>query len=360
VEVPVAEPRFPLLGQGRPLIIAELSANHGGNLERALRTVEAAARAGADAIKLQTYRADTLTIDCRRDEFMIKGGLWDGRNLYELYQEAHTPWEWHASLKRAASDAGIPLFSTPFDGSAVAFLEELGVPAYKIASFEIVDLELIAQVAATFRPIIMSTGMATLAEIDEAVRVIRGAWQNVRRLRGVSEEPPLCLLKCVSAYPAAPAEMNLRTIAHLGQAFGAVAGLSDHTLGTGVAVAAVALGARVIEKHFILDRADGGPDSSFSIDPGELTSLVQTVREVSDALGEVKYGPSPGEAGSVKFRRSIFFVRDVVAGEPLSRENVRVIRPGYGLPPASLPLVLGRKAASARPRGAPVRWSDVA
>jgi N-acetylneuraminate synthase len=343
---------FPDLSRG-PLVIAELSANHGGSIERALRTIEAAARAGAHAIKLQTYRADTLTIDSRREEFLIRGGLWNGRNLYELYQEAHTPWEWHAQLKRAASDLGIPLFSTPFDITAVAFLEELGVPAYKIASFEITDLELVERVAATRRPLIVSTGMATLAEIDQAVRTIRGVWRG-------QEEPSLCLLKCVSAYPAAPSDMNLRTIPHLGAAFNAVPGLSDHTLGIAVAVASVALGAQVIEKHFILDRADGGPDSAFSLEPAELAALVQSVREASLALGEVKYGAGPGEAGSVKFRRSLFFVRDVEAGEALTRDNVRVIRPGYGLPPASLPLVLGRRAAAARPRGTPVSWTDVA
>jgi pseudaminic acid synthase len=349
---------FPDFAQPRPLVVAELSANHGGSLDHALRTIEAAAKAGADAIKLQTYTPDTLTIDARREEFLVRGGLWDGRTLYDLYQEAHTPWAWHQPLMRAANDLGVPVFSTPFDATAVDFLEELNVPAYKIASFELNDLELCAKIAATGRPIVMSTGMATLAEIDQTVRTIRGAW--AQRRPADQPEPSLCLLKCVSAYPAPPDEMNLRTISHLGQAFGAVPGLSDHTLGIGIAVASVALGARLIEKHFILDRADGGPDSAFSIEPAELRQLVETVRQVSDALGEVTYGPTRGEAGSIKFRRSIFFVRDVKAGEPLTRENVRVIRPGYGLPPAQLPLVLGRRAAQDRPRGAPVTPDDLA
>ncbi len=334
------------LSPDRTLIVAELSGNHGGDKARAVELIRAVAAAGADAVKLQTYRPDTLTIRCEREEFIVRGGLWNGRTLWDLYAEAHTPWEWHADLMRAATEVGLPVFSTPFDATAVDFLEGLGVPAHKIASFECTDLELVAKVASTKKPIIMSTGMATLAEIDASVRKIREVWG--------AANPGLALLKCVSAYPAAPEDMNLSSIPVLGQAFGAIPGLSDHTLGTGVAVASVVLGARVIEKHVTLRRADGGPDAAFSLEPQELQRLVTDVRQVEAALGKPSFGVSEAERGSLTFRRSIFVVEDVAAGERLTRDNLRVIRPGYGLAPAMLPWVLGRPAARALVRGTPL------
>jgi len=339
------------LPPARTLVVAELSANHGGSLSRAIETVEAAAAAGAGAIKLQTYRPDTLTIDSDREEFRVKEGLWEGRTLYDLYEEAHTPWEWHGELKAAANRLGMPLFSTPFDESAVDFLEDLGVPAYKIASFEVGDLELIAKVAATGKPIIASTGMADLATIDEAVRTVRRIWNG--------RDHGLALLRCVSAYPAEPQDMNLRTIPHLGEAFRVVPGLSDHTLGTAVAVTSVALGARIIEKHFILRRSDGGPDSAFSLEPEELARLVAEVRVAEAALGNVHYGPSAGDAGSRAFRRSLFIVEPIRAGEEFTRHNVRAIRPGQGMEPRHLPLILGRRAARDLERGTPLDGSVV-
>lgn len=343
------------LGGRRPLVIAELSANHGGSLTRALETVSAAIEAGADAIKLQTYTPATMTLRSARPEFRIAHGPWAGRTLWDLYEEAHTPWEWHPDLKRVADTAGVPLFSTPFDASAVEFLEQLDVSAYKVASFEITDLELLERIAATGKPVVASTGMATLAEIDEAVRTLRAGW----RARAHTPEPKLALLKCVSAYPAPAADMNLRTIPHLGAAFGALPGLSDHTLGWTVAVAAVALGARVIEKHFTLRRADGGPDSGFSLEPSELRALTAAVRDAAAALGEVQYGPSGSDGANLIFRRSLFFSASVRAGEPITRDNVRVIRPGHGLPPRALPLVLGRKARVDCPEGQPVSWDVI-
>ncbi len=340
----------------RPQVIAELSANHGGSLARALETIAAAAEAGADAIKLQTYTPATMTLRCDRPEFRIVGGPWAGRTLWDLYQEAHTPWEWHAELKQAANRLGLPLFSTPFDASAVDFLETLDMPAYKVASFEITDVELLARIAATGKPVIVSTGMATLAEIDQAAGALREGWA----LREPSSPAPgFALLKCVSAYPAAPRDMNLRTIPHLGAAFGAVPGLSDHTLGVTTAIAAVALGARLIEKHFTLRRADGGPDGAFSLEPAELRVLTDAVREAAEALGAVHYGPSRSEAGNRMFRRSLFVVEPVAAGEPLTRANVRAIRPGHGLPPHALPLVLGRPARRDCPAGQPLSWELV-
>jgi N-acetylneuraminate synthase len=339
------------LPPARTLLVAELSANHGGSLSKAIETVEAAATAGADAIKLQTYTPDTLTIDCESDAFRIKDGLWEGRSLYELYEEAHTPWEWHGDLKAAANRLNLPLFSTPFDATAVDFLETLGVPAYKIASFELGDLELIAKVAATGKPIIASTGMADLVTIDQAVRTIRRVWQG--------RDHGLALLRCVSAYPAAPRDMNLRTIPHLGQAFGVLPGLSDHTLGTAVAVTSIALGARVIEKHFILRRSDGGPDSAFSLEPDEFARLVEEVRVAEEALGEVRYGPSAGDVASRAFRRSLFVVEPVSAGEPFTRRNIRAIRPGQGMEPRHLPFILGRRAACDLERGTPLDQSVI-
>lgn len=334
------------IGPGHPTyIIAELSANHNQDLQQAIRLIEAAKEAGADAIKLQTYTPDTLTIDSDKEFFRIQGTIWEGKNLYKLYGEAFTPWEWHAQLKRAAEDLGLHLFSTPFDPSAVDFLSELDVPAFKIASFEVVDLPLVARIAATGKPIIMSTGMATLAEIDDAVQAIRAA--------GGQE---LALLKCTSAYPSPPEAMNLRTIPHLAAAFDLPVGLSDHTLGVAVPVAAVSLGACIIEKHFTLSRAVPGPDSAFSLEPHEFRQMVDEVRVAERALGIVSYAVTEAEQPSRVFRRSLFVVQDVRAGEEFTAENVRSIRPGYGLAPKFLPEVLGRRATRDIERGTPLSW----
>jgi pseudaminic acid synthase len=334
------------IGTGCPAyIIAELSANHGQDYDQAVRIVEAAARAGADAVKLQTYTPDTMTIDSDRPEFIISGTMWDGRRLYELYEEAYTPWEWQPRLKRAAESLGLHFFSTPFDATSVEFLEEMGVPAYKIASFENVDLPLLRRVAATGKPIIMSTGMATLAEIDEAVRTLRDA--------GCEQ---LILLKCSSAYPAPAGEMNLRTIPHLADAFDLPVGLSDHTLDIAVPVTAVALGACVVEKHLTLSRAVPGPDSAFSLEPDEFADMVRVVRSAEQALGAVHYGVSPRELASRAFRRSLFVVRNVAEGETFTEENVRAIRPGHGLHTRHLQDVLGRRAARTVDRGTPLSW----
>lgn len=329
-------------------IIAELSANHNGSIERAESILRAAADAGADAVKLQTYTADTLTIPCDSEPFCIKGGLWDGRTLHDLYQEAHTPWEWTPRLMALAKDLGMDCFSTPFDATAVDFLEKYNVSRYKIASFELVDIPLLKKVAATGKPVIMSTGMATLGEIDEAVRTLRD--------HGAGE---LTLLKCTSAYPALPEDANLRTIPHLAQTFGCKAGLSDHTMGSAVAVAAVALGATVIEKHFTLSRADGGPDGSFSMEPHEFKQMVQDIRTVEKALGSVCYDLTEKQKESKVFRRSLFVVEDIAAGEPFTEQNVRSIRPGYGLPPKYLPLVLGRIAKYDLSKGTPLAWAYI-
>lgn len=334
------------------LVVAELSANHGGSLARAVESIRAAASAGADAIKLQTYTADSLTIDCDRSEFRIADGPWSGRTLHGLYREAATPWEWHPQLDAAAREVGLPLFSTPFDAAAVAYLEQHDVPAHKVASFELGDHELLALVAATRKPLIVSTGMATLDEIAAAVAIVRGVWAGA--------DPGLALLRCVSAYPAPAEDMNLATIADLGARFGVIPGLSDHTLGSAVAVASVALGARVIEKHFTLRRGDGGPDAHFSCEPAEFRRLVDDVRTVERAVGKVRYGPTPAEQASLAFRRSIFVVRDIAAGEPITRDNARVIRPGHGLAPKHLPEVLGRVAARACARGTPLSWDLLA
>ena len=332
----------------RTLLVAELSANHNGSIERAEAIIRAAADAGADAVKLQTYTADTLTIACDNEYFRIKGTLWEGRTLYELYQEAHTPWEWTPRLMGLARELGMDCFSTPFDAGAVDFLEGCGVSRYKIASFELVDIPLLKKVAATGKPVIMSTGMATLGEIDEAVRTLRDNGAG-----------GLTLLKCTSAYPAPPEEADLRTIPHLAQSFGCRAGLSDHTMGSAVAVAAVALGAAVIEKHFPLSRADGGPDGSFSMEPEEFRQMVRDVRTVEKALGTVSYALTPAQAVSRVFRRSLFVVKDVRKGELFTSENVRSIRPGHGLPPRYLPQVLGRTAHCDIARGTPLRWELV-
>lgn len=329
-------------------IIAELSANHNGSIERAESILRAAADAGADAVKLQTYTADTLTIPCDNAYFRIKGTLWEGRTLHDLYQEAHTPWEWTPRLMALAKDLDMDCFSTPFDATSVDFLEKCGVSRYKIASFEVVDIPLLKKVAVTGKPVIMSTGMATLGEIDEAVRTLRD--------NGSGE---LTLLKCTSAYPALPEDANLRTIPHLAQAFGCKAGLSDHTMGSAVAVAAVALGATVIEKHFTLSRADGGPDGSFSMEPHEFKQMVQDIRTVEKALGSVCYDLTEKQKESKVFRRSLFVVEDIAAGEPFTEQNVRSIRPGYGLPPKYLPLVLGRIAKYDLSKGTPLAWAYI-
>lgn len=332
-------------GPGHPTyLIAELSANHGGSLEHACDAVRAMKEAGADAVKLQTYTADTLTISSDRVEFQVgKGTIWEGRTLHDLYQEAFTPWEWQPELFRLARELGMDCFSTPFDPTAVDFLETLDPPAYKVASFELVDLPLIEYIASKGRPIIMSTGMGSLAEISEAVDVVRKA--------GV----PLTLLKCTSAYPSPPELMNLRTIPHMAEAFGVPVGLSDHTLGTAVPVAAVALGACVIEKHFTLSRELPGPDSSFSLEPNEFRAMVDAVRVAEKALGKVNYSLTEKEEASKCFRRSLFVVADIAAGQELTSENVRSIRPGYGLPPRELHRVLGRTAACDIARGTPLR-----
>jgi len=327
-------------------IIAELSANHNQDFEEAVKLVHAAKEAGADAIKLQTYTPDTLTIDCDNEYFRIgKGTIWERKNLYELYREAYTPWEWQPELKKVADDVGIALFSTPFDKSAVDFLEKTNVPAYKIASFEMVDITLIQYVASTGKPIIMSTGMATLGEIDEAVSTAREV--------GCKE---LALLKCTSAYPAPVEEMNLRTIPHMAEAFGVPVGLSDHTLGIAVPVGAVALGACIIEKHFTLSRAIPGPDSAFSLEPHEFKAMVEAVRTAEKALGRVSYEVTDRERASHVFRRSLFVVNDMKAGEAFSADNVRSIRPGQGLAPKYLDVILGKRATRAILRGTALSW----
>lgn len=329
-------------------LIAEISANHNGSIERAEALVRAAAEAGADAVKLQTYTADTLTIPCDNEYFRIKGTLWEGKTLYDLYQEAYTPWEWQPRLKALANDLGMDCFSTPFDATAVDFLEEMNVPCHKVASFEVVDIPLLKKIASTGKPAIMSTGMASLAEIDEAVTTLR---ENGTR--------ELALLKCTSAYPAPPEEANLRTIPHLAQAFNCVAGLSDHTLGSVVAVGAVAVGARIIEKHFTLARADGGPDSAFSMEPDEFKQMVQDIRTVEKALGTVCYDLTPKQKESKVFRRSLFVVKDMEAGEVFTEENVRSIRPGYGLPPKMLDNIWGRHAARFIEKGTPLTFDII-
>jgi N-acetylneuraminate synthase len=339
------------IGPGHPTyIIAEISANHGGSLEHALRVLHAARECGADAVKIQTYTADTMTIPCDNEWFRIgKDSLWANYNLHDLYKTAYTPWEWQPKLKKAADDLGITLFSTPFDATSVDFLEQIGMPAYKIASFEVPDLELIRKVAALGKPIIMSTGMADIGEIHEAVTTIRGTGND-----------QLALLKCTSAYPADPRDMNLRTIPHLAEAFGVVAGLSDHTMGSAIPVAAVALGGCIVEKHFCLSRSEGGPDSPFSMEPDDLRQLVRDVRNAEAALGRVNYGVFGKENDNRIFRRSLFIVEDVKAGEPLTPSNVRCIRPGYGLAPKHLPAVLGRRVARDTPRGTPLSWELLA
>jgi N-acetylneuraminate synthase len=331
-----------------PFVICELSGNHNGSLDRAIQLLEAAAATGADAIKIQSYTPDTITIDHDGPGFRVEGGLWDGRTLYDLYGEAQTPFEWHEPLFRRARELGVTLFSSPFDESAVDLLEELGAPAYKIASFEAVDLPLVAYAASKRKPMIISTGMANLEEIGEAVRTAR---EN-----GCEE---IVLLHCVSSYPAPDEQSNVRTVPDLAERFGVVSGLSDHTFGSAVAVASIALGGCVVEKHFTLRRADGGPDSSFSLEPDEFRTLVEDCRRAWRSLGKATYDLQGCEKASVEFRRSLYVVRDVAAGEELTRENVRSIRPGHGLLPKHLPEVLGRQAARDLKRGEPLDWPSV-
>jgi N-acetylneuraminate synthase len=331
----------------RPYLIAEMSGNHNQSLERALAIVDAAARAGADAIKLQTYTADTMTLDIRAPGFLIEDSksLWSGRQLYDLYKEAHTPWEWHKPIMDRAASLGIHCFSTPFDETAVDFLESLGVPAYKIASFECTDLPLIRKVAATGKPMVISTGMATLSEIDDAVRAAHEA--GCRQV---------VLLKCTSTYPATPENTNIVTISHMREAFGCQVGLSDHTMGCGVAVASVALGATVIEKHFTLRRADGGVDSAFSMEPEEFRLLRTEIERAWQSLGRVTYGGTEAEEKSKAFRRSLYVAKDLEAGAVLTRENLRVVRPGLGLPPKYFDALLGMRVKFSAKIGTPVTW----
>jgi N-acetylneuraminate synthase len=332
-----------------PFVICELSGNHNGSLDRALSMIDAAADTGCDAIKIQTYTADTITLDVDRPEFRIQGGLWDGRSLYELYQEAQTPYEWHAALFERARRRGVILFSSPFDESAVDLLAELGAPAYKIASFEAVDLPLIRHAAAKGKPLIISTGMANLAEIEAAKAAALAAGA-----------PGVVLLHCVSSYPAALEDANVRTVADMGARFGCPVGLSDHTPGTAASVAAVALGASVIEKHFTLARADGGPDAAFSLEPAEFRALALDCKAAWRALGRAHYEVVGAERGNLAFRRSLYVTADVPAGGRLSRDNIRSVRPGLGLPPACFDEVLGRPAARALKRGEPLAWDMVA
>jgi len=330
-----------------PFMIAEMSGNHNQSLERALEIVEAAAKAGAHALKIQTYTADTMTLNIVNPDFQIndENSLWDGQNLYKLYQQAYTPWEWHKPIFDRARELGMIPFSTPFDETAVDFLEELDVQLYKIASFENNDIPLIKKVAATGKPMIISTGMATVAELDETVRAAREA--------GCKD---LILLKCTSTYPATADNTNISTIPHMRELFDVQVGLSDHTMGTGVAVASVALGATVIEKHFTLSREDGGVDSAFSMEPDEMAALVLETERAWQAMGNITYGPTEKEKASLKFRRSIYVANDINAGEVLTKDNIKVVRPGHGLAPKHLELVLGKTIKADAAKGTPLSW----
>lgn len=337
------------IGEGHaPYVIAELSANHNGKLETAMRIIEEAKKAGADAVKLQTYRPDTITLDCDTDDFKIKGGLWDGRTLYELYEEAHMPWEWHQPLFEHARKLGITIFSSPFDPTAVDLLEELGAPAYKIASFEAVDLPLIEYVAKTGKPMIISTGMADADEIQEAIDAARGA--------GCKQ---LAILHCVSGYPAPPEDYNLHTISDMRERFGLVTGLSDHTIDNTTAIASVALGANLIEKHFTLDRNGGGPDDSFSLEPAELAALCRDAKTAWQALGKVDYGRKSSEKDNIKFRRSLYFVKDLRAGDTITSDSIKSIRPGYGEKPDKLFSFIGKQLVSDVKAGQPVTYNVI-
>ena len=337
------------IGGGSIYIIAELSANHNQSFETAVTLIHEAKNAGADAVKVQTYTPDTITINVDTSLFQHdESSLWKGKNLYDLYSEAYTPWEWQPKLKKIANDLNMDLFSSPFDPTAVEFLEKMDVPAYKVASFEIVDIPLIQKIAQTGKPIILSTGMASLAEIEEAVHAIRKEGND-----------QIALLKCTSAYPALPEEMNLRTIPHLAQMFDVPVGLSDHTLGISVPVAAVALGVCIVEKHFTLSRQMPGPDNAFSLEPQEFKAMVDAIRQTEKSLGQIQYEVSEHEKASKVFRRSLFVVKDMKKGEIFSTENVRSIRPGYGLPPKNIEIILGRKASRDIIRGTPLTWEII-
>ena len=331
-----------------PYIVAEVSANHNGSLSRALETIKAAKECGADAVKIQTYTPDTLTIDCDNSDFKIKGGLWDGYTLFELYQEAHTPYEWHEAIFKYANDLGITIFSTPFDESAVDLLEDLKVPAYKIASFEMTDLPLVKYVAEKGKPMIISTGMSNVEEILEVIETVKDA--------GCED---LILLHCISSYPAPVEQSNLLTISDMAKRFDVLTGLSDHTLGTTVAVASVALGACLIEKHFTLSRADKGPDSDFSLEPKELIELCTEARVAFSALGECGYSLKQAEKSSIAFRRSLYVVKDIKKGQSFTKDHIRRIRPGYGLPPKFQVSVIGKIAAMDIKRGEALKWEHI-
>lgn len=339
-----------LVGAREPFIIAELSGNHGQDLSLAMQMIDEAAKAGAHAIKLQTYTADSMTLDVASDEFLIKekDSLWHGESLHKLYAKAATPYEWHQQLFDHAKSLGMLAFSSPFDEAAVDFLDELGVPCFKIASFELTDIPLIRAAASKGKPLIMSTGMATLSEIEDAVKTAKQA--------GCDD---IVLLKCTSTYPASPENTNLNTIPHLRDAFGCQVGLSDHTAGIGVSVASVALGASVIEKHFVLDRNAGGVDAAFSIEPAELKSLVEESKRAWQALGQVTYGGSQAEEKSKQYRRSIYVAEDIKKGQRLSKENLRVVRPAFGLAPKHLDVVLGQVAACDLKKGTPLNWQHI-
>lgn len=336
--------------QTPPLIVAELSGNHNGKLDRALELIEAAADCGVDAIKLQTYTADTITLDIARDEFVVQkpGSVWHGRTLHSLYAEAHTPWDWHAPMVEKAKALGLAWFSSPFDFSAVDFLETLNPPCYKIASPEVIDLPLIKKCAQTGRPLVMSTGMATVAEISEAVETARS--------NGCEK---LVLLKCTTDYPASPKTSNLRTIPHMAALFDCPTGVSDHTMGIGAAIAATSLGAVLIEKHLTLRRADGGPDSHFSLEPEEMKALVKECHAAWESLGLVQYGPQSAEKGFMRGRRSLYIAQDMRAGEVLTAQNLRSIRPGFGLPPKHYEAMLGRRVLRDVAKGTPLTWDLV-
>ncbi len=331
-----------------PYIIAEISANHNGDIKKALRLIELAKQSGADAVKLQTYTPDTITLNSQSEDFIVRGGLWDGRTLYDLYQEAHTPWEWHQPLFEYAKDLGITIFSSPFDNTAIDLLEDLNAPAYKIASFEAVDLPLIKYAASTGKPLIISTGMADAEEIQEAIDAAYSA--------GCKE---LAILHCVSGYPAPASDYNLRTIQDMQIRFGVPVGLSDHTLNNTTAIAAVSLGACIIEKHFTLDRNGGGPDDSFSLEPADLAALCRDSKTAWQALGRVDYGRKSSEQGNVKFRRSLYFVKDLAAGEVITPDAVRSVRPGFGAAPKYLELILGKKLQQSVQKNTPVELNQI-
>jgi len=333
----------------KPFIVAEVSANHNGSLDRALEIVDEAIKAGADAVKLQTYTADTMTIDEKTDDFMIqdKDSLWAGRSLYDLYEEAHTPWEWHKEIFRRCEERGVICFSSPFDETAVDFLETLNTPAYKVASFEMTDLPLVRKMASTGKPMIISTGLANAEEIEETLQAARDA--------GCTQ---ICLLHCVSDYPAEPSDYNLKTITDMAKRFGVLLGLSDHTISNTTAIASIALGACVVEKHFTLRRSDGGPDSAFSLEPDELKQLCDDTNVAWQALGSVNYNLKAGEKSNIKFRRSIYAVKDIKKGELLTAESVRRIRPGFGLAPKFYERVLNSVALCDIARGAPIKLDD--